>query len=294
MENSKGRVTLKEGTDMLGLSDTAIRERSHAYFKCNAHERVSGEYSFVPTYIVGEDMKRLDWYPYSVRDAAVRSVEKIGYSRHIVRFRHRDYLDSNGKLRADSVVPEIVMTNGHDGYTKLQVHAGIHVRHHGNFLILSDKQFLSAQLIHRHYRFEEIEAMIMAYVKSFPSLAETIQEFKDVTLNLTQKTDFARDAISIRWSKVMRSPVVFLQNMVTPKEITQSGDDLWSIFNVVSANLFSGGIDTGRTITVKRKKGGTYTRRVKTRHLESIVESVRVNKALWNLAMKFAKASISV
>jgi hypothetical protein len=136
--------------------------------------------------------------------------------------------------------------------------------------------------------------MIMAYVKSFPSLAETIQEFKDVTLNLTQKTDFARDAISIRWSKVMRSPVVFLQNMVTPKEITQSGDDLWSIFNVVSANLFSGGIDTGRTITVKRKKGGTYTRRVKTRHLESIVESVRVNKALWNLAMKFAKASISV
>ena len=57
------------------------------------------------------------------------------------------------------------------------------------------------------------------------------------------------------------------------------GTDLWVTFNRVQENLLKGGL-------AGRAKSG---RRVRTRQVRSVTEDVRLNRALWRLAERFAQ-----
>ena len=274
---------------MYGLTEERIRKISKAFFTETAHDKLSDQYSFVPTYVVAKDMEKLEWYPTAVREACVKDIEFDGYQKHEVRFTFKDYIDDESVSLEHDIVPQIVMVNGHDGHTRMRLHAGVKVRDYGTSMVLSDTQFMSVSLIHRHYSFKEVEDMIVKYVESFPNIVSMIDNFKSTKMREDEKLQFARDAVEMRWPGSKDSPILFLKNMIKPREIMMTDDSLWATFNVISENIFKGGIETGKVSEITGKNGRVYRRRIKTKQLDSIISSIKINKALWNLTMKYAQ-----
>ena len=207
---------------MYGLTEESIREKSKAFFTDTAHVGLSNEYSFVSTSAVAEDMKKLGWYPTNVREAATMKRELVGYQKHEVRFTHKEYLKGESVDDVHDIVPQIVMVNSHDGHTRMRLHAGVKVRNYGTSMVLSDTQFLSVSLIHRFYSFEEVEEMVVKYVESFPDIVAMIDGFKSQGMKEEEKLLFARDAVEIRWPGSKDSPILFLKNMIKPRELMLS------------------------------------------------------------------------
>jgi hypothetical protein len=274
---------------MCGLKEERIKELSKAFFTDTAHSKLSDQYSFVPTYTVAEDMKKLEWYPTSVREAGIKNLDYEGYQKHEIRFTFKDYIEGESISPRYDIVPQIVLVNGHDGHTRMRLHAGVNVREYGTSMVLSDQQFLSVSLIHRHYGFKEVADMVVRYVESFPNIVTMIDNFKSLPMIEEEKLQFARDAVEMRWPGSKDSPILFLKNMIKPRELMMTDNSLWATFNVISENIFKGGIETGIVSEVTGKNGRVYKRKVKTKQLNSIMASIRINKALWDLTMQYSQ-----
>jgi hypothetical protein len=91
---------------------------------------------------------------------------------------------------------------------------------------------------------------------------------------------FARSALELRygedWSQA--SPVT-TEQVLSPRRVADSGQDLWSTLNRVQENLLKGGLRG-------RSRSG---RRTRTRAIRSVTEDVRLNRALWRLTEHFTE-----
>ena len=74
------------------LTHTQLLEQAPALFTEQPHHEVSDKYHFIPTIDVITDITQYGWHPVSVQEASVRDLDKEGFQRHLVRFRHFDDL----------------------------------------------------------------------------------------------------------------------------------------------------------------------------------------------------------
>ena len=72
------------------LTHTQLYEQAPALFTEEPHYEVSDKYHFIPTIDVITKISSYGWHPVSVQEASVRDLDKEGYQRHLVRFRHFD------------------------------------------------------------------------------------------------------------------------------------------------------------------------------------------------------------
>lgn len=73
------------------------------------------------------------------------------------------------------------------------------------------------------------------------------------------------------------------RQLLAPRRVEDQQTDLWTVFNVVQENCIRGGVDAIGRDALGRE------RRVTTRPINGIDQSVRLNKALWVLAEEMAK-----
>jgi hypothetical protein len=84
---------------------------------------------------------------------------------------------------------------------------------------------------------------------------------------------FARAALALKYDEQTPAPIAADQ-LLQSRRTEDRGADLWSTFNRVQENMTKGGI-SGRT------RSGRHTR---TRPVNGIDQSVKINRALWVLA----------
>ena len=114
------------------LSYQEIQEIAPSIFTTEPSEKVSDKYSFIPTVQVLEDMNELGWKPYEVAQRKGRNGSHP-YSKHMIRLRN-----TNLGMIGDSV-PELVLTNSHDGRNAFNLHAGVFRLVCANGLIIINK-----------------------------------------------------------------------------------------------------------------------------------------------------------
>jgi hypothetical protein len=94
------------------------------------------------------------------------------------------------------------------------------------------------------------------------------------------QTAFAMQASALRWPEADFSNIPSAPGLLRVRRAADSGDDLWSVFNVLQENLIRGGVRYFHPQT-----GG----RGKSRAIRSITENVRLNQELWQLAEDFSR-----
>ena len=254
------------------LTKEQLYKKVPSVFATQPSETRSERYGFIPTIKIIETLEKEGFLPFSAIQAGTRNAEKMFFTKHIIRFRYKnDY-----EKKEWEEVPEIVMVNSHDGTSTYNMMAGVFRIVCTNGLIAGN--FTNEIRIKHNGEnlSEEITNSAYEISKSFPEIMSKIDTMKSISLTEDDKLSFAEAAMVIKYDE---KPPIKPADLLIPRRIGDSKNDLWTNFNIIQENLIKGG-----------QKGYTAEtlRRTKTRPVKSIEADIKLNKALWILTERMA------
>ena len=247
------------------LSQQELMELVPSAFATTQSQRVSDKYTFISTSTVLGDMNKLGWNPYQASQRKSRRSQDAMFTKHMIRLRN----SSVGKI-GDSI-PEVVLTNSHDGRNAFTLHAGLFRMVCSNGLVLADTTFEQVKIKHQWYNFDEIRKIMDNMLEVVPKVVSQVTNLNNITLNDDQQIDFASKALLTRYPK--GNEVLNLEDLLSPVRQSDRGNELWKIFNVIQEKLIKGGL----VFNDKKEK------MQKLRPIINIDRRIDVNKKLWEL-----------
>lgn len=255
------------------LSNDLIASVAPSVFADAPHESRSDRYGFVPTYQVLEGLRREGFEPFEARQSRTRVSGKAPFTRHLLRLRHA----SQVQAAVNETVPEIVLLNSHDGSSAYQLLAGFFRLVCSNGLIAGD---ITNDVKVNHSGDVQSKVIEGAYrvLDNLKQAEARIDVYKGIELNNSEIEAFSNAAVQLRWP-AENGPTVYGYNVAKPNRIEDTGNDLWSVFNVTQENIIKGGV---RTYSTSGRRG-------RAKPITSLNEDVKLNRALFTLADQLAK-----
>lgn len=254
------------------LSKEEIMELAPSIFTKKPFEKVSKHYTHIPTSTVIKDMESLGWGIVDVKEVKAR--KRKGFQKHLIVFRNPEVV-INGK-DGDTVFPQILLTNSHDGKNAFKFQAGLFRMICENGLVIADTQFESVSMRHMGYTFEELQEMIKEMVMKLPLTVDSMNKMKKLELGQKEILSFAKKALTTRFTKKEREVIkIDLTELIKPTRKEDEGKDLWSVFNVVQEKLINGGFNYTSNGKVR-----------KARQVKNFNQDIKLNKDLFQLAIE--------
>ena len=100
-----------------------LREIAPSIFTKVGSENTSDKYTHIPPDQVIKDMELLGWGVVDAQEVQSRKESTNGFQKHLVVFRNNDVV-INGE-DGDTVYPQVLLTNSHDGKNSFQFTAGL-------------------------------------------------------------------------------------------------------------------------------------------------------------------------
>lgn len=118
------------------LSTEVLRQSAPSVFAQVAAPGLSPRFTFVPTSEIVVGLQEANWAPVQVEEQRPRKVERLGFQKHLIRFRQVEQMQS-----LDEWNVKLVLLNSHDAGCAYQLHAGIYRRICSNELVVSEAGF---------------------------------------------------------------------------------------------------------------------------------------------------------
>ena len=262
------------------LTNEQIQKVCPVAFSESASSEVSKHYTHIPTNRVIDDMRELGWGVIQAQQVKARKNATKGYQKHMIVFRHPDLI-VEGK-DGDNVWPQIIMTNSHDGKNSFSFQAGMYRFVCSNGLVIADQEFGKMRIRHMGYDFDTLRETINEMVEKLPLTVESMNKFKNTELSEPQKYDLARKALATRLKvqkdqKVDQVYKIDLDAFLKPVRKEDSGNDLWSVFNLVQEKVVEGDFEYISGVKLR-----------KARKIKNFKQDLDVNQKLFEVAKEFA------
>jgi hypothetical protein len=258
------------------LTKEQIQSKAGSVFTTHGSQNTSEKYTHIPTAKVVEDMELLGWGVVDAKEVKAR--KGIGFQKHLLVFRNNDLqiTSENG----DTVWPQILLTNSHDGKNAFTFTAGLFRLICENGLVVSTQQFEKMKIRHMGYSFEELQVTIRSMVEKLPLTVEALNKFKSVELGQEQALEFAKKAITTRFSEEeIESVNIDFEELLRPTRKEDEGQDLWSVYNVVQEKIIHGMFNYSSGVKVR-----------KARKIKNFEQDMKINEQLFEMAMEYAHA----
>ncbi len=251
---------------------------------------LSDRYSFVPTVKAIKLIEQNGWRVSNARETNARANK--GFQKHMVRFRQDD--DFGRRLEVNEIIPEIILTNAHDGTTRFEVMSGFERCWCSNQCTVSESTMKSHKITHIGYTDDKILNAVNDIVESTPKVMNSIDVFKDIKLNETERWIYAEMALDImfknnKWDNYSRAHT--LNNLIKPTRIEDEEPTLWNLFNIVQERFIKGGrylVHNESVANVKKQNlPDCYIDAVKVRKVKSIDRDIQINRDLWELTEQY-------
>lgn len=257
------------------MSDDQIKEIAPAVFTQKPSDEVSKHYTHIPTTKVINDMRTLGWDVVDVKEVKARKAKTRGVQKHMVVFRNPDVV-INGE-DGDTVFPQILLTNSHDGKNAFTFTAGLFRLVCENGLVISTTQFEDVKMRHMGYTFEDLQANIREMVEKLPLTVESMNKMKEIEMGEKAALEFAKRALETRFDETQMNRIqVDLNDLLKPTREEDYGKDVWSIFNVVQEKIIEGDFEY---------VAGSKVR--KARRVKNFNQDQKINKELFELALEY-------
>ncbi|TVP80705.1 DUF932 domain-containing protein [Thioalkalivibrio sp.] len=260
-----------------GLSTDTLRRLVPAAFATQPHAAVSDRYGFVPTSAVIDGLRDEGWFPVRAQQTRVRDYTRRGVARHLIRFRQ----DPARQVQVGDSIAELVLTNSHDRSSAYQLDLGLFRLICSNGMVTPVGATGGIRVRHGKNVVDEILVGSIELVEAVPNIAARVDAFQSTPMSRGESELFAESALELRYGEdwKMSSPVR-PADVVHPRRHEDAQDrTLWGTFNRAQENLLKGGL-----------RGQSRSGRlVRTRPVKSVTEDVRLNRALWKLAERFAE-----
>jgi hypothetical protein len=258
------------------LTKEQITKMAPSVYAMQPSNDVSDKYTHIPTERVIDDMELLGWKPIEAKQVKARKKSTQGFQKHLLVFRNNDIV-INGE-DGDTVYPQILLTNSHDGKNSFQFQAGLYRLICSNGLVIADEKFEDVKIRHMGYTFEDLQVKIKDMVERLPLTVESMNKMKAIEMGQEQMIAFAREAVSARFTaKELNRIEIDVQELLNPVRKEDRGNDLWSVFNVVQEKLITGDFSY--------RAGGKPR---KAREVKNFKQDMVINKKLFNVALEYA------
>lgn len=259
------------------LSDECLRTEAPSIFARAPMSGLSRRYTFVPTTEIIAGLRQKDWLPVTVEQQRVRLTGRIGFQKHLIRFRRAEQMQN-----LDEWNEELVLTNSHDAGCAYTMRVGIFRRICSNGLVMSDESFESIRFRHAGLKAEEVVAASCRILEFLPKVAIAIDRFRNRQLTAPEMHSFAERALLLRCETAAEAPVC-ASKLLEARRAEDTGSDLWVVLNRVQENLVRGGLSDTR-----RSRSG----RLRTlRSIRGIDSKMGLNRGLWKLADELLRGS---
>ena len=257
------------------MTKEQMREAAPAVFTMTPSDEVSKHYTHIPTTKVIDDMELLGWGVVDVKEVKARKAKTRGVQKHMVVFRNPDVV-INGE-DGDTVFPQILLTNSHDGKNAFTFTAGLFRMICENGLVISTTQFEDVKMRHMGYTFEDLQVNIRDMVERLPLTVESMNKMKEVEMGEQAALEFAKKALGTRFDeKQMNRIQIDLNELLKPTRKEDMGNDVWSVFNVVQEKIIEGDFEY---------ISGTKVR--KARKVKNFKQDQKINMELFDLALEY-------
>ncbi len=276
--------TIRFGSNatILKARDTAITldqvaAHAPAVLAEGKHSSRSERYEFLNTRTVLQGLIDNGFGLFEVRQGGSRIEGKREFTKHMVRLR---YMGEGGAAaligKTGEVIPEVIITNAHDGTASWQIGAGMFRIVCTNGLVAGE-MFDYARIGHTKSAPEKVIDASFRVIEQFPMMIDNAREMSGMELSPREQLVFARAAQELRWDE--DTAPVAPPALLEPRRHQDRLTDLWTTMNVVQENVVKGGL---RYIS-ENAETGRRTRR-ETGEVRSIDENKRLNRAIWTLA----------
>jgi hypothetical protein len=258
------------------LTKSEIRQKASSIFTAQGAPGTSDKYAHIPTDRIIDDMQLLGWGVVDAKQVKARKGE--GYQKHLIVFRNNDIQITSED--GDTVFPQILLTNSHDGKNAFTFTAGLFRMVCENGLVVSSREFENMKIRHYGYSFEELQDTIKSMVEKLPLTVESLNKFRAVELSQEQALEFAKKALTTRFSdEEIDNIQIDFNELLTPTRPQDRGSDLWSVYNVIQEKIIHGMFDY---------KYGVKSR--KARKIKNFKQDLVINEKLYDLALEYVNA----
>lgn len=184
------------------LTDIDLRAMAPSVFSSGPMAGLSTRYAFVPTCEIVSALGERGWVPVDVEQQRVRIAARLGFQKHLIRFRRAEQTPSLDEWNA-----ELVLTNSHDVLCAHVLRVGIFRRICSNGLVVSDRTFEAIRFRHAGLKADEVVSASHRIIEFVPRLRAMIDRFRNRQLDDRESLDFAAQALALRYGSVEQAPV---------------------------------------------------------------------------------------
>lgn len=248
------------------MTDDQIRKVAPSIFAESAHASRSDRYTYLPTIDVINGLRREGFQPFAVAQTRVRDADKAEHTKHLIRLRHASNIN-------DSEAKEVVLLNSHDGSSCYQMLAGMFRFVCANGMVCGETHS-DVRVRHSGNVIDNVIEGATRVLENFEEVTEQRDGMRALTLNEGEQQAFGRAALLLKYDEQDGPAPITERQVLGARRRADDAPDLWTTFNRVQENLVRGGL------TARNKAG----RRTTTRGVNGIDQSVKLNRALWQLA----------
>ena len=265
--------------DLKSLDFKSIEELKEIAPSIFTRERggdTSTKYCHIPTDIVIRDLELLGWGVVDAKEVKARKESTKGFQKHLIVFRNPDVV-INGK-DGDTVFPQILLTNSHDGKNSFSFTAGLYRMICENGLVISDRQFSSRKVRHMGYDLKTLQGIIKEMVGNLDLTVESMNKMKAIELSEEQTFNLAKELLETR---VEGSKNKFgeeaIKDVLQSQRLEDNGFGLWEVFNRVQENVVEGNFQ------YKTPKGKIRN----ARPIKNFKQDMNINSKMFDTALTY-------
>lgn len=254
---------------------------SGSYVQNQRHSLVSEKYKVIQASSIGDTMQKHGLSLVSIKTGNARHADKVDFQKTISRFRGPVVShDKDGK----PIFLDLLVKNPHMGRGLTEILVGIYRLVCSNGMV-AGKSFFSEGIRHNGDTYENLDLAVAHALDIQKRLGETIQKLQGIELTPELKEQLAQDAIKLLTPE---NALNIRHRLLTPKRAEDTGNDAWSVFNVVQENSMLGGRVAYTTQSIDNN-GQNNVRHMSTRTIKpNTVKDMDFNQGLFDAVLKLA------
>jgi hypothetical protein len=253
-----------------------IQRVAPSVFATEPYHGMSERYRFFSTAHVVEGLMAQGFAVVRAQQSRSRIEGKEAYTRHLLRFRHASQADA----AVQSVIPEVVLTNSHDGTSAYKLSLGLFRVLCLNGLVVQSAGIEDIKVRHsgRESLVGEVIEASYRVIDQAPKALAQVEQWQHLQLSPPEQEVLAEAALELRESTLEVQPRALLMPRRWEDGDPNRDRDIWRTMNTVQENLMRGGVQ-GRNEQGQRRR---------LRGITSVDTDTKLNRALWVLTEKMA------
>lgn len=270
------------------LSLDEIRSLAPSVFADKPWPGMSDKYRFIPTNTVVDAMMKEGFMPVAAKQSRTRIEGKGDFTKHQLRFRHNDFaetlrnfISANSSIQNAPEIPELILTNSHDGASGYVLDLGFFRLVCSNGLMVKSSSIESIRSRHsgRADLVHDVIEGSFKVIEEAPKAIEQIGVWKSTMLDRKEQEILANAALAVRETALDIGETSLLRPRRHADTAYENGQrDAWRTMNVVQENLVRGGVAGLDSKHRQRRLRG----------IQAIDSDTKLNKALWMLTEQMA------